>query len=170
MSIWRGTDLLQHGGDAQARVRGPPSEGQVSVTELLGLKVHIILIEIKFSTCAVKSFCCWLQKKTKKFHTLTFYCAFSCEANIIFLDLPSPNPLPQLFQQHTAVADWPEQVEFHPYSAEEESELGYMDDPYHEETYEDLLTPSFFSLERDTLQIVEVTHTLTVITKAAWHR
>jgi len=48
-------------------------------------------------------------------------------------------------------------VEFHPFSAEEESELGYMDDPYHEESYEDLLTPSFFSLERDTLQIVEVT-------------
>ncbi|CAN9504281.1 unnamed protein product [Ophioblennius macclurei] len=71
-------------------------------------------------------------------------------------DLPSPNPLPQLYQQLTTVADWPEQVEFHPYSAEEESELGYMDDPYHEETYEDLLTPSFFSLERDTLQIVEV--------------
>ncbi|XP_013861909.1 probable E3 ubiquitin-protein ligase HERC1 isoform X4 [Austrofundulus limnaeus] len=70
-------------------------------------------------------------------------------------DLPSPNPLPQLFQQHTVVSDWPEQVEFHPFSAEEESELGYMDDPYHEETYEDLLTPSFFSLERDTLQIVE---------------
>ncbi|XP_041666433.1 probable E3 ubiquitin-protein ligase HERC1 isoform X2 [Cheilinus undulatus] len=71
-------------------------------------------------------------------------------------DLPSPNPLPQLYQQHTSVSDWPEQVEFHPYSAEEESELGYMDDPYHEESYEDLLTPSFFSLERDTLQIVEV--------------
>ncbi|XP_049459514.1 probable E3 ubiquitin-protein ligase HERC1 isoform X6 [Epinephelus fuscoguttatus] len=70
-------------------------------------------------------------------------------------DLPSPNPLPQLYQQHSSVSDWPEQVEFHPYSAEEESELGYMDDPYHEETYEDLLTPSFFSLERDTLQIVE---------------
>ncbi|XP_026209987.1 probable E3 ubiquitin-protein ligase HERC1 isoform X7 [Anabas testudineus] len=70
-------------------------------------------------------------------------------------DLPSPSPLPQLYQQHTLVSDWPEQVEFHPYSAEEESELGYMDDPYHEETYEDLLTPSFFSLERDTLQIVE---------------
>ncbi|XP_040012790.1 probable E3 ubiquitin-protein ligase HERC1 isoform X5 [Xiphias gladius] len=70
-------------------------------------------------------------------------------------DLPSPNPLPQLYQQHTAVGEWPEQVEFHPYAAEEESELGYMDDPYHEETYEDLLTPSFFSLERDTLQIVE---------------
>ena len=59
-----------------------------------------------------------------------------------------------------AVGEWPEQVEFHPYAAEEESELGYMDDPYHEETYEDLLTSSFFSLERDTLQIVEVTHTL----------
>ncbi|KAM9841857.1 putative E3 ubiquitin-protein ligase HERC1 [Aulostomus maculatus] len=69
-------------------------------------------------------------------------------------DLPSPNPLPQLYQQHTTVSDWPEH-EFHPFSAEEESELGYMDDPYHEETYEDLLTPSFFSLERDTLQIVE---------------
>uniref|UniRef100_A0A1A8FK92 HECT-type E3 ubiquitin transferase n=1 Tax=Nothobranchius korthausae TaxID=1143690 RepID=A0A1A8FK92_9TELE len=70
-------------------------------------------------------------------------------------DLPSPSPLPQLCQQHTVVSDWPEQVGFHPYSAEEESELGYMDDPYHEETNEDLLTSSFFSLERDTLQIVE---------------
>ncbi|KAK2888184.1 probable E3 ubiquitin-protein ligase HERC1 isoform X2 [Channa argus] len=70
-------------------------------------------------------------------------------------DLPSPSPLPQLYQQHTAVSDWPEQVGFHPYSAEEESDLGYMDDPYHEEAYEDLLTPSFFSLERETLQIVE---------------
>ncbi|XP_038130884.1 probable E3 ubiquitin-protein ligase HERC1 isoform X2 [Cyprinodon tularosa] len=67
-------------------------------------------------------------------------------------DLPSPSPLPQL---HTAVGDWPEHVEFHPFSAEEESELSYMDDPYHEEAYEDLLTHSFFSLERDTLQIVE---------------
>ncbi|KAF7670462.1 hypothetical protein LDENG_00124780 [Lucifuga dentata] len=65
-------------------------------------------------------------------------------------DLPSPNPLPQLYQQDPGVCDWPEQVEFHPYSAEEDSELGYMDDSYHEETYEDLL-----SLERDTLQIVE---------------
>ncbi|XP_049908952.1 probable E3 ubiquitin-protein ligase HERC1 isoform X7 [Epinephelus moara] len=81
--------------------------------------------------------------------------SFRRAANIIFSDLPSPNPLPQLYQQHSSVSDWPEQVEFHPYSAEEESELGYMDDPYHEETYEDLLTPSFFSLERDTLQIVE---------------
>lgn len=71
-------------------------------------------------------------------------------------ELPSPNPLPQVFQQHSAVGEWPEQLEFQPYSAEEESELGYMDDPYHEETYEDLLTPSFFSLERDALQIVEV--------------
>lgn len=75
--------------------------------------------------------------------------------NLIFSDLPSPSPLPQLYQQHTAVSDWPEQVEFHPYSVEEESELGYMDDPYHE----DLLAPSFFSLERDALQIVEVTFT-----------
>ncbi|TKS84344.1 putative E3 ubiquitin-protein ligase HERC1 [Collichthys lucidus] len=70
-------------------------------------------------------------------------------------DTPSPDGPETLYQQHTSVGDWPEQVEFHPYSAEEESELGYMDDPYHEETYEDLLTPSFFSLERDTLQIVE---------------
>ncbi|XP_031715964.1 probable E3 ubiquitin-protein ligase HERC1 isoform X3 [Anarrhichthys ocellatus] len=80
--------------------------------------------------------------------------SFRRAANTIFSDLPSPNPLPELYQQHTSVSDWPEQVEFHPYSAEE-SELGYMDDPYHEETYEDLLTPSFFNLERDALQIVE---------------
>ncbi|KAM8872529.1 putative E3 ubiquitin-protein ligase HERC1 isoform 2-T2 [Synchiropus picturatus] len=71
-------------------------------------------------------------------------------------DLPSPSPLPQLFQQHPTVSVWPEHVEFHSFSAEEESEFGYMDDPYHEETYEDLLTPSLFSLERDALQIVEV--------------
>ena len=58
------------------------------------------------------------------------------------------------------VSDWPEQLEFHPYSVEEESELGYMDDfddAYHEEPYEELLTPAFFSLERETLQMVEVT-------------
>ncbi|XP_061657060.1 probable E3 ubiquitin-protein ligase HERC1 isoform X5 [Syngnathoides biaculeatus] len=67
-------------------------------------------------------------------------------------DLPSPNPIPQLYQQNPG--DWPEYVEFHPFSTEEESELGYMDDVYHDETYEDLLTP-FFSLERDTLHIVE---------------
>lgn len=93
--------------------------------------------------------------------TKTFYSAFfNLKQTSSFTDLPSPNPLPQLYQPHTSVSDWPEQVEFHPYSAEEESELGYMDDPYHEETYEDLLTPSFFSLERDTLQIVEVTQEL----------
>lgn len=80
--------------------------------------------------------------------------------------MPSPNPLPPLYQQQTSIGDWPEQVEFHPYCAEEESELGYMDDPYHEETYEDLLTPSFFSLERDTLQIVEVTQKHTVINQS----
>lgn len=90
--------------------------------------------------------------------TTIIYCVFNSNDFLLFSDLPSPSPLPQLYQQHTAVTDWPEQVEFHPYSAEEESELGYMDDPYHEESYEDLLTPSFFSLERDTLQIVEVTH------------
>lgn len=73
-------------------------------------------------------------------------------------DLPSPNPIPQLYQQNAS--DWPEYVEFHPFSTEE-SELGYMDDVYHEETYADLLTP-FFSLERDTLHIVEVTHECTL--------
>lgn len=35
-----------------------------------------------------------------------------------------------------------------------------MDEPFHEETYEDLITPSFFSLERDTLHMVEVTQAL----------
>ncbi|XP_075899766.1 putative E3 ubiquitin-protein ligase HERC1 isoform X1 [Nelusetta ayraudi] len=70
-------------------------------------------------------------------------------------DLPSPSTLPQLYQQTPAVGEWPEQVEFHPFSAEQEAELGYMDEPYHEETYEDLITPSFFSLERDTLHMVE---------------
>lgn len=80
-------------------------------------------------------------------------------------DLPSPSTLPQLYQQTPAVGEWPEQVEFHPFSAEQESELGYMDEPYHEETYEDLITPSFFSLERDTLHMVEVTtHQLSPLT------
>lgn len=70
-------------------------------------------------------------------------------------DLPSSSPLPQLYQPQTVSSEWPEQVDFHPYATEEESELDYMDDPYHEESYEDLLTTSFFSLERDALQIVE---------------
>lgn len=70
--------------------------------------------------------------------------------------MPSTSPLPQLYQPQTSSSDWAEQVEFHPYATEEESELDYMDDPYHEESYEDLLTTSFFSLERDALQIVEV--------------
>lgn len=86
----------------------------------------------------------------------------SFETSFMFSDLPSPNSLPQLFQTNTTVGDWPEQVEIHPYSAEQESELGYMDDPYNEETYEELLTPSFFSLERDTLHIVELTHTVCI--------
>lgn len=71
-------------------------------------------------------------------------------------DMPSPSPLPQLYQPQTSSSEWAEQVEFHPYATEEESELDFMDDPYHEESYEDLLTTSFFSLERDALQIVEV--------------
>lgn len=85
---------------------------------------------------------------------------FSFETN--FSDLPSPNSLPQLFQTNTTVGDWPEQAEIHSYSAEQESELGYMDDPYNEETYEELLTPSFFSLERETLHIVELTHAVCI--------
>ncbi|KAA8584475.1 hypothetical protein FQN60_008260 [Etheostoma spectabile] len=36
--------------------------------------------------------------------------SFRRAANTIFSDLPSPNPLPQLYQQHTSVSDWPEQV------------------------------------------------------------
>ncbi|KAM6984699.1 putative E3 ubiquitin-protein ligase HERC1 [Aplochiton taeniatus] len=70
-------------------------------------------------------------------------------------DSPSPNPIPPLYRQDPGVSDWPEQVESHPYAAEEESELGYMDDPYHEEPYEELLTPEFISSERDTLWMVE---------------
>ncbi|XP_076014530.1 putative E3 ubiquitin-protein ligase HERC1 isoform X2 [Genypterus blacodes] len=74
-----------------------------------------------------------------------------CDQTSLFsTDLPSPNPLPQLYQQDPGACDWPEQMEFHPYSTEEEAELGFMDDSYHEETYEDLL-----SLDRETLQIVE---------------
>lgn len=100
-----------------------------------------------------------MKRKNKNKTALAQNNTLNVHSHLKLSDLPSPNPLPQLFQQHTVVSDWPEQVEFHPFSAEEESELGYMDDPYHEETYEDLLTPSFFSLERDTLQIVEVTQT-----------
>lgn len=57
------------------------------------------------------------------------------------------------------VAEWPERAETHPFAAEEDSELGYMDDPYHEEPYEELLTPEFITSERDTLWMVEVLET-----------
>ena len=61
-----------------------------------------------------------------------------------------------MYRQDPGGSNWPEQAETHPYAAEEESELGYMDDPYHEEPYEELLTPEFISSERDTLWMVEV--------------
>ncbi|XP_072518712.1 probable E3 ubiquitin-protein ligase HERC1 isoform X2 [Salminus brasiliensis] len=70
-------------------------------------------------------------------------------------DSPSPGPVPALYRQEVGVSDWPEQAETHPFAAEEESELGYMDDPYQEEPYEELLTPEFIASERDTLWMVE---------------
>ncbi|XP_072310878.1 probable E3 ubiquitin-protein ligase HERC1 isoform X3 [Eucyclogobius newberryi] len=70
-------------------------------------------------------------------------------------DMPLISPLPHLYQPQTGSTEWAEQMEFHPYATEEESELDYMEDPYHEDSYEDLLTSSFFTLERDALQIVE---------------
>ncbi|KPP76970.1 putative E3 ubiquitin-protein ligase HERC1, partial [Scleropages formosus] len=66
-------------------------------------------------------------------------------------DSPSPSPIPPLFRQDPGVLDWPEQAETHPFAAEEDSELGYMDDTYQEEPYEELLTPEFINSERDTL-------------------
>lgn len=56
------------------------------------------------------------------------------------------------------MSEWPERAETHPFAAEEESELGYMDDPYHEEPYEELQFREFISSERDTLWMVEVLH------------
>ncbi|XP_029108431.1 probable E3 ubiquitin-protein ligase HERC1 isoform X2 [Scleropages formosus] len=70
-------------------------------------------------------------------------------------DSPSPSPIPPLFRQDPGVLDWPEQAETHPFAAEEDSELGYMDDTYQEEPYEELLTPEFINSERDTLWMVE---------------
>lgn len=58
--------------------------------------------------------------------------------------------------------EWPERAETHPFAAEDDSELGYMDDPYQEEPYEELLTPEFITSERDTLWMVEVLETLSV--------
>ncbi|XP_065100040.1 probable E3 ubiquitin-protein ligase HERC1 isoform X2 [Paramisgurnus dabryanus] len=70
-------------------------------------------------------------------------------------DSPSPSPVPTLYRQDAGVSEWPERAETHPFAAEEESELGYMDDPYHEEPYEELLTPEFITSERDTLWMAE---------------
>ncbi|XP_073791889.1 probable E3 ubiquitin-protein ligase HERC1 isoform X5 [Danio rerio] len=70
-------------------------------------------------------------------------------------DSPSPSPVPALYRQEVGVAEWPERAETHPFAAEEDSELGYMDDPYQEEPYEELLTPEFITSERDTLWMVE---------------
>lgn len=61
------------------------------------------------------------------------------------------------------MSEWPERAETHPFAAEEESELGYMDDPYHEEPYEELQFREFISSERDTLWMVEVLHHISQI-------
>uniref|UniRef100_A0A9J8CIV4 HECT-type E3 ubiquitin transferase n=1 Tax=Cyprinus carpio carpio TaxID=630221 RepID=A0A9J8CIV4_CYPCA len=70
-------------------------------------------------------------------------------------DSPSPSPVPSLYRQDVGVPEWPERAETHPFAAEDDSELGYMDDPYQEEPYEELLTPEFITSERDTLWMVE---------------
>ncbi|KAF7696652.1 hypothetical protein HF521_005070 [Silurus meridionalis] len=59
------------------------------------------------------------------------------------------------FRRSDSACDWPERADTHPFSAEEEVELGYMDEPYQEEPYEELLTPDFIASERDTLWMVE---------------
>lgn len=61
-----------------------------------------------------------------------------------------------MFVVPDSACDWPERADTHPFSAEEETELGYMDEPYQEEPYEELLTPDFIASERDTLWMVEV--------------
>nr|XP_015195044.1 PREDICTED: probable E3 ubiquitin-protein ligase HERC1 isoform X5 [Lepisosteus oculatus] len=70
-------------------------------------------------------------------------------------DSPSPNLLPPLFGREQGMLEWPERAETHPFPAEEEPELGFMDDPQQEEPYEELLTPEFTNSERDTLWVVE---------------
>ncbi|XP_066566869.1 probable E3 ubiquitin-protein ligase HERC1 isoform X2 [Amia ocellicauda] len=70
-------------------------------------------------------------------------------------DSPSPNLLPPLFGREQGASDWPERAETHPFPAEEEPELGFMDDTQHEEPYEELLTPEFTNTERDNLWMVE---------------
>lgn len=64
--------------------------------------------------------------------------------------------MPPLFGREQGAADWPERAETHPFPAEEEPELGFMDDTQHEESSEELFTPEFTNAERDTLWMVEV--------------
>ncbi|XP_053543730.1 probable E3 ubiquitin-protein ligase HERC1 isoform X7 [Ictalurus punctatus] len=59
------------------------------------------------------------------------------------------------FRRSDSACDWPERADTHPFSTEEEVELGYMDEPYQEEPYEELLTPDFIASDRDTLWMVE---------------
>ncbi|TSK72182.1 putative E3 ubiquitin-protein ligase HERC1 [Bagarius yarrelli] len=59
------------------------------------------------------------------------------------------------FRRSDSVCDWPERGDTHPFSTEEEADLGYMDEPYQEEPYEELLSPDFIASERDTLWMVE---------------
>lgn len=61
-----------------------------------------------------------------------------------------------MFVVPDSACDWPERADTHPFSTEEEVELGYMDEPYQEEPYEELLTPDFIASDRDTLWMVEV--------------
>ncbi|KAK2827719.1 hypothetical protein Q7C36_018645 [Tachysurus vachellii] len=63
------------------------------------------------------------------------------------------------FRRSDSACDWPERADTHPFSAEEEVELGYMDEPYQEEPYEELLTPEFIASERDTLWMGVEEHT-----------
>ncbi|MGH0184836.1 UNVERIFIED_CONTAM: hypothetical protein FKN15_017450 [Acipenser sinensis] len=70
-------------------------------------------------------------------------------------DSPSPNLVQPLFGREQGAADWPERAETHPFPAEEEPELGFMDDTQHEESSEELFTPEFTNAERDTLWMVE---------------
>ncbi|KAK1176357.1 putative E3 ubiquitin-protein ligase HERC1 isoform X1 [Acipenser oxyrinchus oxyrinchus] len=70
-------------------------------------------------------------------------------------DSPSPNLVPPFFGREQGAADWPERAETHPFPAEEEPELGFMDDTQHEESSEELFTPEFTNAERDTLWMVE---------------
>ncbi|XP_051786021.1 probable E3 ubiquitin-protein ligase HERC1 isoform X2 [Erpetoichthys calabaricus] len=68
-------------------------------------------------------------------------------------DSPSPQLVMPVFDNDQV--DWAERAETHPFPAEEEAELGFMDDPQPEESYEEIYTPEFSNAERDTLWMVE---------------